>query len=204
MAMTIGPVGGEAERRRLLRWHSVGVLIGSAVMGLLLALAGSLVGAEIGWLDGAISVVLAVVLLAWGVRFLSGRGLVYPRSKWQVPEHWRSTLPLPFTVFAYGVMLGVGWVTDVVSPVYWLFAGLTVLMASPGEASVGWAAYAFARLALTARATSRAHAANRAHGDQDLQPATCAPSARVFGAMRTTSVVVLIIAAAGLAASSVS
>jgi len=56
---------------------------------------------------------------------------ILPQIRRQVPEHWRRVLPLPVAVGLYGVLLGLGFTTFVLTFAFWALVGLTVLLATP-------------------------------------------------------------------------
>jgi hypothetical protein len=64
-------------------------------------------------------------------------------------------MPPYFTLSAYGYLLGLGFLTDVVVPAYWLLVALTIFGGAGGAVALGWAVYIGARCAVTARATRR-------------------------------------------------
>ena len=74
---------------------------------------------------------LIVLGLGWTLSALGAPGLPFPRRRWQVPEQWRFTMPIEVTLFAYGALLGVGFLTDVVLPAFWMFVLVCALLASP-------------------------------------------------------------------------
>jgi hypothetical protein len=150
MVWTIAPAVSGVERRRVLAVHVAGLLAGAITTCLVLVLvAGAVTVLDVGasaWLHG----LSALVLLAWMIRAVTDRGLPYPRSTWQVPESWRARLPLKGTAVAYGYLLGLGPLTDVVLPTYWLLVGVTIAGVDGFVwAMLGWLAYGAARAATT-------------------------------------------------------
>lgn len=94
---------------------------------------------------------LIVLGLGWTLSALGRTGLPFPRRRWQVPEQWRFTMPIEVTLFAYGTLLGVGFLTDVVLPAFWMFVLVCALLASPAvivPAALLYAATRFVALAL--------------------------------------------------------
>lgn len=93
---------------------------GLAFIGRLAAGTGSGVGRF-----GAILIALAAAIADWrGVR-------IAPQIRRQVPESWRWTLPLPLAVGLYGVLLGLGFTTFVLSFAVWALAGISVAVGNP-------------------------------------------------------------------------
>jgi hypothetical protein len=58
-------------------------------------------------------------------------GTVFPQVRRQVPEHWRRVLPLPLATGLYGVLLGLGFTTFVLTFAFWALVGLSFLFATP-------------------------------------------------------------------------
>jgi hypothetical protein len=156
MVWTIAPAVSGRHRRQVLIVHGVGLVAGAMTMCFMLILMASGIAAlHIGsppWLRAA----AASVLVAWSFTVATGRGLPYPRSHWQVPERWRATLPLKATAGAYGYLLGLGPLTDVVLPTYWLLVGITLTTAGGAAwALLAWVTYASVRAAVTVRGVGR-------------------------------------------------
>ena len=53
------------------------------------------------------------------------RGLVAALRR-QVPEHWRRTLPLPLAASGYGVLLGLGFATFVLTLAFWALTAIVL------------------------------------------------------------------------------
>jgi hypothetical protein len=74
----------------------------------------------------------AVAALAVAAAIVELRaGAVFPQVRRQVPEHWRRVLPLPIATGLYGILLGLGFTTFVLTFAFWALAGLTFLVAGP-------------------------------------------------------------------------
>lgn len=151
MALSIWPTGGAATRRRLLRIHTVGMMLGAWSVALVLTLIGSTLHLAPAPIGVAASVVGAAVAAAWSVRAVTGRGLPVPQSAWQVPDHWRERFPPEFTFAAFGYLLGFGFLVKVVVPAFWALVALTVAIASLPVVLVAWTAYAWIRIEMTRR-----------------------------------------------------
>ena len=99
---------------------------GTAVFGVL-AWAGSLAS--------TVAVTSAATAVALAAAFAEARGAaVFPQVRRQVPEHWRRTLPLPFAAALYGVLLGLGFTTYVLTFAVWALAALVL---AAGELATG-------------------------------------------------------------------
>jgi hypothetical protein len=60
------------------------------------------------------------------------RGLrIAPQVRRQVPEAWRRVLPVPLAAAGYGVLLGLGFTTFVLSFAVWALAGTSVALGDP-------------------------------------------------------------------------
>lgn len=160
MALTIGPVGDESDRRRLLLSHGLGLLGGALSMALVLTLLAALLNAVLPTSSSSMSAAAAiggvVVLIGWTLSSAGIAGLPYPKSRWQVPESWRRVLPAQFALGLYGYLLGLGFLTNVVLPPFWILIAGTVIANDIFLALGSWASYALVRLLLTAYATQRA------------------------------------------------
>lgn len=145
-------------RRRAVTIHAVGMMAGSVTMALCLTVAAAIVAPILSTMPAAAGMTAMVVLAAWALKLTTNVGLPYPRRRWQVPEGWRWELPLPFTLGAYGYLLGLGALTDVVLPLYWVLVGATIAAGSLPLAVAAWIVYAMARVWMTVHAASIADA----------------------------------------------
>lgn len=127
---TIGPTGHTGGR-----WTTVAAcatfLPGALVGGLLtfgsLALLGDLLhgaGGRASYLVAAAIAVVASMLEARGAR-------IVPQIRRQLPEHWRRVMPMPVAAALYGVLLGVGFTTFVLSFGVWALAGVSLALGDP-------------------------------------------------------------------------
>ena len=65
-------------------------------------------------------------------RWREARGLrIAPQIRRQVPEAWRRTLPVPLAAAGYGVLLGLGFTTFVLTFAVWALAGASVALGDP-------------------------------------------------------------------------
>ena len=138
MVDTLAP-RGYAGRLRVTTLACAAFAIGAvaggvATFGGLAALGGAL------GTGGATAVALAVAaLLAAAVGDAAGRRIV-PQVRRQVPESWRRVLPVPVAAALYGVLLGLGFTTFVLSfAVYALAAACLALGDTATGAAVGLA-----------------------------------------------------------------
>ena len=124
MVDTIGTALGDVRRFTMAlatATFTVGALAGGAVTFGGLALLGSLLGGgATGVRDGvAAALALAAAAADW-------RGLrIAPQIRRQVPERWRWIMPLPLACALYGVLLGLGFTTFVLSFAVWALAGMS-------------------------------------------------------------------------------
>jgi hypothetical protein len=104
-----------------------------ALGGGLLTFAGlAAVGAAAGFAAPGIAAAVAIAAAAGeacGARVL-------PQVRRQVPESWRRILPLPLAGGAYGVLLGLGWTTFVLTYAVWALAAICVAL---GDTATGLA-----------------------------------------------------------------
>ena len=104
-----------------------GALLGGVATFGALAAAGSLLhgaGGRIAYGLAAAIALLAAVAEARGMR-------IVPQIRRQVPEHWRRVMPLPLAAFLYGILLGLGFTTFVLSFGVWALAGISLALGDP-------------------------------------------------------------------------
>ena len=58
---------------------------------------------------------------------------IVPQIRRQLPERWRWTMPMPLAAALYGVLLGLGFTTFVLSFGVWALAGISVRARRPGS-----------------------------------------------------------------------
>ena len=56
---------------------------------------------------------------------------IVPQVRRQVPESWRRVLPVPVAAGLYGVLLGLGFTTFILTFAVWALAGISVLVGDP-------------------------------------------------------------------------
>lgn len=106
---------------------ALGALAGGAITFTALAVLGSALGGggSIAALATAVAIALAAALgEALGVR-------IVPQIRRQVPEPWRRTMPLPLAAGLYGILLGLGFTTFVLTLAVWALAGISVAIGDP-------------------------------------------------------------------------
>ncbi len=133
MIATIGPAGHTGGLRTTFAAaasFSLGALAGGlATFGSLAA-----VGA---WLHtrGAAIAAAAAIALALAAALGEARGArIVPQVRRQVPERWRRALPLPIAAGLYGVLLGLGFTTFVLTFAVWALAGVSFAL---GDSALG-------------------------------------------------------------------
>jgi hypothetical protein len=130
---TIGTALGDARRAVTLlatATFALGALVGGAVtFGGLSLLGAALGGGAEGLRDGLAGG------LALGAAYADWRGWrIAPQIRRQVPERWRWVMPLPLACALYGLLLGLGFTTFVLTFAVWALAGISV---AAGSAAFG-------------------------------------------------------------------
>ena len=69
--------------------------------------------------------VAAAIAVAAAVAEARGTRIV-PQIRRQLPERWRWTMPMPLAAALYGILLGLGFTTFVLSFGVWALAGISV------------------------------------------------------------------------------
>jgi hypothetical protein len=141
---TIGPTGHTGGNRTTLA-ACAAFLPGAIAGGLLtfgsLALLGDLLhgaGGRASYLAAAAIAVTASMLEARGAR-------IVPQIRRQLPEHWRRVLPMPMAAALYGVLLGIGFTTFVLSFGVWALAGVSLALGDPATGLLIGAAFGVGR-----------------------------------------------------------
>jgi MFS family permease len=130
MIETIGPRGhdgGRATTAAACVTFAIGALVGGvATFGLLAAL-GSLThgaGEPVAYGIGA--------AIAIAAAFAEARGrAIMPQVRRQLPEHWRRFMPMPVAAGLYGVLLGLGFTTFVLTFGVFALAGIAFAVGEP-------------------------------------------------------------------------
>ncbi len=155
-------------------------------MALALTLVGELVRPAIRTIDIPLALIACCALVGWAVRAVAGRGLPFPYRAWQVPHYWRYTLPPVITLGAFGYLLGLGWLTYMVLPTFWLLVGGTIAVASLPAALGAWMAFALGRFLTVMRGAGLV-----ANGIDEVEPHN-------FKLTRTAAAILLASAAVAL------
>ena len=135
---TIGPTG-HTGGRRITAAACATFLPGAVAGGLItfgsLALARSDLlhgaGGRAAYVAAAGIALLAAVLEATGTR-------IVPQIRRQLPEHWRRVMPMPLAAALYGVLLGLGFTTFVLSFGVWALAGVSLAVGDPSLGLLAW------------------------------------------------------------------
>src|SRR5215210_1484971 len=126
----VGTVGAARQRGRARAAFGAGLALGAAGVFGGLALVGSAVGGRWLVMTGVVLGAVAVASDALGLR-------VRPQVRFQVPERWRRTMPLPRALFLYGLLLGAGLTTYVPATAAWALPALTAALAIAGGFAAG-------------------------------------------------------------------
>jgi hypothetical protein len=130
MVETIGPTGhtgGRPTTWAALATFVPGALVGGVLTFTALALLGDLVHGEGGRLAYGVAAVIALV-----AAIAEARGTpIVPQIRRQLPEHWRRVMPMPLAACLYGILLGLGFTTFVLSFGVWALAGISFAVGDP-------------------------------------------------------------------------
>lgn len=130
MVDTLGSAAPLRGRRVMLlacATFTFGALVGGVATFGSLALAGEFLHRG----DGGVALVAAVaVALVAAVAEAAGLRIA-PQIRRQVPEGWRHTMPLPLVGALYGILLGLGFTTFVLTFAVWALAGVSIALGSP-------------------------------------------------------------------------
>lgn len=127
---TIGPrghTGGRKVTAAAIATFVPGAVAGGLITFYSLAVAGDLLhgAGRAAYLLAAAIAVLAALLEARGTR-------IVPQIRRQLSEHWRRVMPMPLAAALYGVLLGIGFTTFVLSFGVWALAGIALALGDPG------------------------------------------------------------------------
>jgi hypothetical protein len=125
MVETLGSRRAHAGGRVVLTscaTFALGALAGGAITFSALAAVGGALGGA-----GSTAALVVAVAIALGAALGEALGVrISPQIRRQVPEPWRRTLPLPLAAGLYGVLLGLGFTTFVLTLAVWALAGIAV------------------------------------------------------------------------------
>jgi hypothetical protein len=133
MVETIGPTGHSGGLRATLAacmTFALGALAGGVATFVSLSTAGLALDA-----GGAAEVVAGAIAIAAALGEARGTRIL-PQVRRQLPEHWRRVLPMPLAAAGYGVLLGLGFTTFVLTFAVWALAGASVALADPAAGLV--------------------------------------------------------------------
>jgi hypothetical protein len=116
-----GTVRAARHRGRAGAAFAAGLLLGAAAVFVALGAIGSVVSGRAVVVAGVALAVAAVVSDALDLR-------VRPQIRFQVPEPWRRTMPLPRALFLYGLLLGTGLTTYVPATAAWALPALSLAL----------------------------------------------------------------------------
>lgn len=130
MIETIGPTGHSGGATTTLAacatFAPFAVLGGAITFGLL-----ALLGAAVAGAGGTLAYgVAAVVAIAAAIAEARGAPIV-PQVRRQVPVGWRRAVPMPIAAAGYGVLLGLGFTTFVLSYGVWALMGVSLALGDP-------------------------------------------------------------------------
>src|SRR4051794_1083543 len=134
----VGTVGAARHRGLARTAFAAGLTLGAAAVFAGLALIGAAVGGHAVVVAALALGAVAVVSDALGLR-------VRPQMRFQVPERWRRTMPLPRALFLYGLLLGTGVTTYVPATAAWALPALSLALGSVSAALAIAAGFAVGR-----------------------------------------------------------
>ena len=88
--------------------------------------------------------IAAVIAVAAAVAEARGAPIV-PQIRRQLPEHWRRVMPMPLAAGLYGVLLGLGFTTFVLSFGVWALAGISLAAGEPALGLIVGVAFGLGR-----------------------------------------------------------
>jgi hypothetical protein len=144
MVETLAPDGYAGRLRTTLAaclTFSLGALAGGAITFGGLALLGEALGAGG---PAALAVAAAVAVVAAVGEARGAR--ILPQVRRQVPESWRRRMPVPLAAGRYGVLLGLGFTTFILTFAVWALAGVSVAVGDPALGLVVGLAFGAGRL----------------------------------------------------------
>jgi hypothetical protein len=129
MVETLAPAGYAGRLRTTLvacATFTAGALVGGVITFGGLGLLGQWLGAGG---TGAAAVAAAVAIAA---AIGEARGVrIVPQVRRQVPESWRRVMPVPLAAGLYGVLLGLGFTTFILTFAVWALAAVSVALGDP-------------------------------------------------------------------------
>jgi len=117
----VGTVRAARHRARAGAAFTAGLALGAAAVFVALGALGAVISGR----------AVAIVAVALGVVAVASDALglrVRPQIRFQVPEPWRRTMPLPRALFLYGLLLGTGLTTYVPATAAWALPALSLAL----------------------------------------------------------------------------
>ncbi len=144
MVDTLAPQG-YAGRMRVTAVACVTFALGALAGGVATFGGLALLGAALGTGEGAAAAIAVALLLAAAVGDVAGRRIV-PQVRRQVPESWRRVLPVPLAAGLYGLLLGLGFTTFVLSFAVYALAAACLALGDVGAGVAVGVAFAVGRI----------------------------------------------------------
>jgi len=144
MIETIGPTGHEGGMPTTIAASATFApfaVLGGAITFGVLALLGELIAGE-----GGTVAYVAAAALALAAAIAEARGVpIVPQVRRQLPVGWRSSMPMPVAAAGYGVLLGLGFTTFVLSYGVWALMGIVLAVGDPLAGLVAGIAFGLGR-----------------------------------------------------------
>ena len=144
MVDTLAP-HGYARRMRVTAVACAAFAIGALAGGVATFGGLALLGAALGTGGAAAAAVAAAALIVAAAGDVAGRRIV-PQVRRQVPESWRRVLAVPLAAALYGVLLGLGFTTFVLSFAVYALAAACLALGEPGVGVAVGLAFAAGRI----------------------------------------------------------
>jgi cytochrome c biogenesis protein CcdA len=144
MVETVTPAVCGSRKRQLLALglFALGAVASAAALGAVLGLVGAAIGTGAALVAAVVLAVLGALREAGVVRFR------IPQSRRQVPERWRSELPLPVWSTGYGAGLGLGFLTYQPVATFWVACAAALALGRPVAGAVAFGLYGVGRAAV--------------------------------------------------------
>jgi hypothetical protein len=129
MVETLAP-RGYAGRMRVTIAACTTFALGALAGGVMTFGGLSLLGSALGAGGTSAAALAGAVALAAAIGELRGARIV-PQVRRQVPESWRRVLPVPLAAGLYGILLGLGFTTFILTFAVWALAGTSIALGDP-------------------------------------------------------------------------
>lgn len=143
MVETLGPTGHRGGMPTTLAACVAflpGALLGGALTFCALSALGSLAGA-----GGPAAHAVAAAIAAGGALLELRGARIVPQVRRQLPEHWRRVMPMPVAAALYGILLGLGFTTFVLTFAVWALAAIAFALGDPALGLVVGLAFGIGR-----------------------------------------------------------